>query len=521
VTAPPLSKETADDQSLGPRPEWLVPVGLVVLAAILRIVDLPERSHWDADQGTEMLTLVAWVRDGVVPLLGPQTSTGGFHHGVLYYWLLAPAAFLSGANPIAVSGEIAVAGALAVLPVWWLARSIAGPIAGLIAGLLLAVSATGVADSIVIWNPSLIALPAGLALAFAWRAWTTGATRWWVAAAAASAIVVHCHVLGVILPAMLAILLLTDAIRQPSRRPRVLAAGVGAAAMIAASYLPLLAYDIGHDFVESRAAISFLTGGAGGGTALNPIVHIVLVGVRVIAWPLTGLVTLGPAAPVPAILATVLVVALIAWRWRSGLARERQAIAWLTFTLVLTTCFLFVGASSLTTVVEALPVDQYHAFLDPLIAVIVGVGLAGLARRGWSATLAGAIVVALVGWNLVHVPGAAPDGGFPAADAAAVRILAAIPKGDAVEIVGLPEFKPPDAYVFPLVRRGVTVAVGVPTGVPNSQLVVLCDSTFREAIGADCAGPAEDAVAGPSGLALRDRFEAAPGRIISVYTATP
>ena len=46
-----------------------------------------------------MLVLRDLVRDGQVPLLGPPTSIGDFHHGVLYYLLLAPAAALSGADP--------------------------------------------------------------------------------------------------------------------------------------------------------------------------------------------------------------------------------------------------------------------------------------------------------------------------------------------------------------------------------------------------------------------------------------
>jgi hypothetical protein len=47
--------------------------------------------------------------------------------------------------------------------------------------------------------------------------------------------------------------------------------------------------------------------------------------------------------------------------------------------------------------------------------------------------------------------------------------------------------------------------------------IILCDDLFRKTIGAPCGGPAEDALAATVGLALIDRFEAAPGRWISVY----
>src|SRR5205085_1081852 len=146
-----------------------------------------------ADQGHDMLVLRAFVLDGQIPLLGPPTSIGDFHHGVLYYVVLAPVAFLSRADPVAVETFIALGGVVAVAITGWLARSIAGPLAGLIAALLLAVSASAVEESIFIWNPNLIALSSSVALAAAWRAWTSGRARWWLLAGAAAVVTMHCH----------------------------------------------------------------------------------------------------------------------------------------------------------------------------------------------------------------------------------------------------------------------------------------------------------------------------------------
>jgi 4-amino-4-deoxy-L-arabinose transferase-like glycosyltransferase len=81
-----------------------------------------------------MLVLLRLVQEGAWPLLGPPTSIGEFHHGALYYYVLAPAAWVSGSDPVAVVGEIALLGVMAVGLVWWLARSVAGPLAGLVAG---------------------------------------------------------------------------------------------------------------------------------------------------------------------------------------------------------------------------------------------------------------------------------------------------------------------------------------------------------------------------------------------------
>ena len=150
----------------------LVLLGLLVLAALFRLPNLATRGTWDADQGHDMLVLRTFVQDPVAafPLLGPPTSIGDVHHGAWYYYLLSPAAFVTGGDsPLAVVGLIALAGIAAVGVVWWLARSVGGPVAGVVAGLVMAVSTAALDESTFIWNPNLIALSSAIALAGAWH----------------------------------------------------------------------------------------------------------------------------------------------------------------------------------------------------------------------------------------------------------------------------------------------------------------------------------------------------------------
>jgi hypothetical protein len=71
---------------------------LLLLAALLRLPNLATRGTWDGDQGHDMLVLRTFVRDGTLPLLGPPTSIGDVHHGAWYYYLLSPAAALTGGD---------------------------------------------------------------------------------------------------------------------------------------------------------------------------------------------------------------------------------------------------------------------------------------------------------------------------------------------------------------------------------------------------------------------------------------
>jgi hypothetical protein len=130
--------------------ELAVLLGILALAAVLRLPGIDQRGAWDADQGHDMLVLQALARDGEIPLLGPRTSIGTFHHGAVYYYLLAPAALLSmpirwPSRPVALFGLGAVAGA------WWLSRLLGGAIAEL-AALLMAVAGRDRASTF-IWNP--------------------------------------------------------------------------------------------------------------------------------------------------------------------------------------------------------------------------------------------------------------------------------------------------------------------------------------------------------------------------------
>jgi hypothetical protein len=198
--------------------------------------------------------------------------------------------------------------------------------------------------------------------------------------------------------------------------------------------------------------------------------------------------------------------------------------------------FLTIAAPSLGSVVRGLPNDHYHAFADPMVAVLIGIGAAALVsdlKAPLGAVVAAVGVAALVGWNLTHLPPAIhPDGGFPAAALAAERVDTALngaglDRDHTVLLKSLPAFKSTEAMVYPLARLGRHYLGEVPKGTaPGSEadategLVLLCDDLFREANGAACGGPAEQRVVADQDRLLV-RFEAAPGRWVSVYTGVP
>jgi 4-amino-4-deoxy-L-arabinose transferase-like glycosyltransferase len=539
----------------GPLASILVPLGLIALAAALRLPDLATRGTWDGDQGHDMLMLRALVRDGVIPLLGPPTSIGDVHHGALYYYLLAPAATLTGGDsPFAVVFLIALAGIAAVAVTWWLARAMAGPVAGLVAGLAMAISPASIDESTFIWNPNLIGLSSAIALAGAWQAWRTRRARWWLLAAVGTAVTMQCHVLGVTLLPIVGALFVADLRRRPSSAERRALAriGLGGLGLIALSFVPLVIHELTTNFAEVQAALAYIRAGGEAETE-GPVGRFLIIGTRVVSWPLVGLIVDGVVA---AVVSLVAVASIAIWRsiWASG--DERLAVRWLGLGLVWTAVALTFLAPSLSTVIRGLPNDHYHAFADPMVFVVVGIGAAALWRavsrpRAASGVLVGAApadapiaargvtpgrliavagVAALAAWAATHVPPPVhADGGYPAARAAAERIEAGAGPGP-IDLRSLPVFKSVEAYAYPLVQGGRDLEPGEEIGQATlrrgdaepaapASIVVVCDVLFEVVIGAPCGGPAEATLVPAGAAELLERFNGAPGRVISIYRA--
>jgi hypothetical protein len=418
---------------------------------------------------------------------------------------------------------------------WWLAQSIGGPVAGLVAGLAMAVSTSAVQESTFIWNPNLIALSSAVALAGAWHAWRTRQPRWWLLAALGTAVTMQCHVLGITMLPIVGALLVADGRARSSdeERRRVWWFGLSGLAIIGLSFLPLVIHEVTSDFSEVHAALDYIRSG-GDPTTLGPPARFLVIGGRVLSWPLAGLLTDAPAA---ALLAAIAVIGIALWRSLAGAGAERLAARWLGLGLVWTSFALTFISPSLATVVPGLPNDHYHAFADPMAFTLVGLGAAGLwqlvpARRTGpggadrAARLLGPaiVVVAVTGlvvWNLARQPAAVhPDGGFPAAERAAAKIIDAAGRGS-LTLRSIPDFKSTEAYAYPLIRAGALVNADGGTGpvvATDGPLVLVCDSLFEKVTGAACGGPAEAAVAPPDHFGEPIlRFEAAPGRTISIY----
>ena len=523
--------------------DWLVLAAILILAAALRVIGLEARGRFDGDQGHDVLVLLQLVRDGALPLLGPPTSIGDFHHGAAYYYLLAPAAWLSGADPTVVVAWIAILGIAAVGATWWLGRLMGGPVVAAVAGLVMAVSPAAIEESTFIWNPNPIPLFAALALGCAWRAHagaTARAARWWIPAVLCAGVVLQLHVLGIVFVPPILALAAVDA--RAARRAGDLARArsivlsvAGGLVLFALLFVPLLVHELGSGFEETRHVLDYLAGGGSGdATDRSPIVQVAITLLRVVGWPLVGLVTDAPLAALAAVGATV---ALGTWLALAGRGTERSAARWLGLTVVWSALALTAVAPSLQTVVAGLPNDHYHAYLDPVVIVLLALGVRAVARgpersvdprvRVAARAVATVPVAALIVVALTLAPPSDPNGGWPLARTAGARIVGLSGPGF-IDVRQLPVFKSAEGVGFPVIVAGGYAVIATDEASadrivdPDATLVVACDRLFEEVMGAACGGPAEGAYVGRLGLDIRRfapavRFDLSPRISVSIY----
>ena len=502
---------------------------VVAAAAALRFVNLPGRGGWGSDQGSMLLDVWNGLRAGRLPEIGPPASVGAFHHGPMAYIFWAPPAWLGHGDPAYIVAETALLGVLVVPLVWWVARSIAGPVAGLVAAYLVAISASQISYSTFVWTPTLLQPGAALAILGTWQAWRSRDPRWWLVAALGIGIVAQTHIAGPLLAIPLVATYIASLRLRPEQRRRELRWGAAAAAVIALTAVPYLAYQLGHDFADVRGLVDYL-GAPSATPPLAPPLAVFVVIVRLISWPLTGWPQIAmDSGFLPAIVVAFGVIGGLAFQLRRA-RRDRSDDATpdpdyrdgLVFVLGSLAILMVAGAIGLKEMshVQRLPTEQYHAWADPLAIIAAGVVLGALWRlsarqraRTLSRALVVAVLVALTAWNAANWPPLdASDGGYAAARSAATRLESEL-NGAPVALESLFPPENTNAYVYPLTLDGIT-----PVDRSRANVLVLyCDSFFTDG----CQGNAEatwltEHLPGPPPAPI-DRIPAGPGRTLSVY----
>lgn len=225
---------------------------ICILAAFLRLHGIADHTEFLADQGSAGVVIYEWYKTGVMPLVGPTTSTGQ-RPGPAYYYIIALPFILSNFNPVAPAIAFALFGVATVYLLYTISRKLWGEDVGLVVSVLYAVSPMIVAQNRNMWNPTLIPFFITVLIIAMYRVWKEGKYRDLPVAALCVSILIQLHYSNLFTLGVWAIFFLVLIIRRVrSVRSPYIVWGMTAFAVFIFIQLPFLWYQYNHSFGDVR-----------------------------------------------------------------------------------------------------------------------------------------------------------------------------------------------------------------------------------------------------------------------------
>lgn len=181
------------------RLEFIFLLVVLLLALFLRLYKIDGFMTFLGDEGRDVRIVRDLITEGNLVFIGPQTSVGNMYLGPLYYYMMAPALFLSGLNPVGPAIMVALLSVLTVWLTWFVGRKWFGKEAAFIAALLYAVSPTAIIYGRTSWNPNPMPLFSLLSVWGIYEVFQNKKYYWLPVVGISTAFSLQMHYLGLLL----------------------------------------------------------------------------------------------------------------------------------------------------------------------------------------------------------------------------------------------------------------------------------------------------------------------------------
>ncbi len=178
---------------------------ILAVALFLRLYKISGFMTFLGDEGRDVRIVRDLITKGNLVFIGPMTSIGNMYLGPLYYYMMAPALFLSGLNPVGPAIMVALLGVVTVWFTWFVGRNWFGRAAGLIGALLFATSPVAIVYSRSSWNPNPMPFFALLCIWGIYEVWQKKKYFWLPIIGMSFAFALQMHYLGLLLSPVLGI----------------------------------------------------------------------------------------------------------------------------------------------------------------------------------------------------------------------------------------------------------------------------------------------------------------------------
>jgi len=224
-------------------------------ALFLRIYRISDYMTFLGDEGRDALVWLRMSR-GKFTLIGPQTSIGNMYLGPLFYYLMFPFYLTFGA--VGPSLGTAFFGGATTFLLWRAARSWFSERLGLLSAFLYAISPVAIVLSRSAWNPNIMPFFALLSVWGVWRIWKENDFLWLPVLGFTLSAVFQSHYLGLLLFPAVGLFILLKLIsifkkNNPQRKKYVLLTFLSIFLFFFFSIVPLVWFDLRHDFLNLKA----------------------------------------------------------------------------------------------------------------------------------------------------------------------------------------------------------------------------------------------------------------------------
>lgn len=446
--------------------ESLVLIFILLVGAFLRLYKISEYMTFLADEGRDVLLVRKLVTEGDLIFVGPGTSIGTMYLGPLYYYMMAPALFLSRLSPVGPSIMVALLGVATIFLVWKVAREWFGQIPAALSAILYATSSVVIIFSRSSWNPNIMPFFALLSLYSIWKVYETQKYWWLVVLGISFAAVLQSHYLGLILiPVIFAFWLMTIKLikNQKTEMSKFIKFSIAGFIGFILLMVPLILFDFKHDFRNFHAMINFASGSKENysPTLENtisktlPMFKLVTTRLFVPKFPVVGLA-----------LSILLLLGLLITFLKKNSPQILLIILWLVFGVI--------GLALLRQDVY----DHYFGFLFPMPFLL----LAGIMQNLNKKIVIGVGAILLL-FNMFSLPIlGAPNMQYPRSVLIAQKILEEA-KGEKFHLAAIAETNNRDTYLYNLTLWGAPVVDIDPQNFDNTlvdQLFVICEKVPSE-----------------------------------------
>ncbi len=248
---------------------------ILIIAAYLRLYQIENYMTFLGDEGRDVLVVKRMIVDHKFTLLGPTASVGGFFLGPIYYYLMLPFLWAWNLDPVGPAVMVGLFGVATVYVVYLTGKTFFGRSAGLIAASLYAVSPLVIAYSRSSWNPNVVPFFATSLIYMLWKLAQSKKVQYGFLIGCILGIGIQLHYLFLFLFGVVAGWYFLH--KQILLKTKVVLHTLGGL-LVGAS--PFLAFEVRHDFVNTRAIVQFLLAGKETGVATGYLSTILDVSYR-------------------------------------------------------------------------------------------------------------------------------------------------------------------------------------------------------------------------------------------------